>query len=324
MSTAHHPVLYHEVLTLLRPKQGGRYVDGTLGAGGHARGILEASSPDGLLLGLDVDPIAIQIARDELSPFGERAWIVQASYILLAEQIVGLGWKAVDGVLLDLGISSMQVDMAERGFSFQSDAPLDMRFNPDDPVTAADLVNSSSEAELADMLYRYGEERQARRIARAIVQNRPLFTTSELAQVVTQAIGNQYSRNRSQRSHEKLSSGYRKPALHPATLTFQALRIAVNHELEAVESVLPVAISALKPGGRLAVIAFHSLEDRIVKRFFRIESQDCICPPRQPVCTCGHKASLVELTHRPIQPNADEVAQNPRARSAKLRVAEKL
>lgn len=324
MSAAHLPVLYHEVLTLLRPKPGSRYVDGTLGAGGHARGILEASSPDGLLLGLDVDPIAIKIAEDELSPFGERVRIVQATYIRLAELLAELGWDFIDGVLLDLGISSMQVDMAERGFSFQSNAPLDMRFNPDDPITAADLVNNSSEKELADLLYRYGEERQARRIARAIIKARPLYTTGALADIVTRTTSNQSTRHRSQRSSGKSPGGHTKHSMHPATLTFQALRIAVNHELEAVESVLPVAISVLKPGGRIAVIAFHSLEDRIVKQFFRTESQDCICPPRQPVCTCGHKASLVEVTHRPIQPGADEIAQNPRARSARLRVAERL
>lgn len=302
----HHPVLYHHIISALQPKPDGLYVDCTLGAGGHAWGILEASSPNGKLLGLDVDPQALAIARQRLAEFGERALIVQASYVTLTEQLQAAGWQQVDGILLDLGVSSMQLDTAERGFSFLADAPLDMRFDPRNPVSAADLVNALPEKELADLLFRYGEEKRARQVARAIAQARPLQTTRELAEVVA-----------------KVTGGGR-PGMHPATRTFQALRIAVNRELEAIESVLPKAVAALAPGGRLAVISFHSLEDRIVKNYFRQESRDCICPPKQPVCTCGHKASIREINRKPIEASDEEVRENPRSRSAKLRVVEKI
>lgn len=305
-SLPHQPVLYQPIIHALQPKAGGRYLDGTLGAGGHAWGILTHSAPDGLLLGLDVDPQALALARQRLAEFGSRAQIVQASYTSLDRQLAVLGWEAVDGILLDLGVSSMQLDTAQRGFSFQVEAPLDMRFDPTNPVSAAELVNNLPETELADLIYQYGEERQSRRVARAIVNARPLHTTRQLAQVVARA------------TH----SG--RPGMHPATRTFQALRIAVNGELEAVERVLPLAVQALKPGGRLAVIAFHSLEDRIVKHYFRLESRDCICPPKQPICTCGHRASLVELTRQPIQADENEISTNPRARSARLRVVQKI
>jgi 16S rRNA (cytosine1402-N4)-methyltransferase len=281
-----------------------------VGAGGHARGILEASQPDGMLLGLDVDPQAIELARQNLTPFGSRAILIQASYTTLVEQMTAVGWDHVDGILLDLGLSSMQLDTPARGFSFQADAPLDMRFDPNNPVTAAVLVNTLSEEELSDLIYRYGEDRKARQIARAIVRARPLATTRQLSRVIDGAA---------------LSGrAPRQERIDPATRTFQALRIAVNHELEAVEDVLPKAVSALSPGGRLAVISFHSLEDRIVKQFMRRESQDCICPPRQPVCTCGHRATLHMITRHPIRPQESEIRENPRARSARLRVAEKI
>jgi 16S rRNA (cytosine1402-N4)-methyltransferase len=302
----HRPVLYQEIIHALRPRQGGHYVDATLGAGGHAQGILQASQPDGCLLGLDVDPQALAIAGQRLASFGERAILVRASYTTLVVQLQALGWQQVEGVVLDLGVSSMQLDSAERGFSFTYDAPLDMRFDPDYPENAAYLVNNLAEAELAELISRYGEEHRARRVAHAIVQARPITTTNQLAEVVA-----------------RVTSGGR-PGMHPATRTFQALRIAVNRELEALEAVLPQAVSALAPGGRLAVIAFHSLEDRIVKQYLRQESKDCLCPPKQPICTCGHKASLVEVTRTPIRPEAAEVKDNPRSRSARLRVAEKL
>jgi 16S rRNA (cytosine1402-N4)-methyltransferase len=281
-------------------------VDGTSGAGGHAWGILEASGPDGRLLGLDVDPQALALAAGRLAPYGERVKLAHASYTAMDEQLAALGWGQVDGILLDLGVSSMQLDQPERGFSFKEDAPLDMRFDPTTGPTAADLVNSVAEGDLADLLYTYGEERKSRQIARAIVQARPLHTTQELARVVRRAMGP--SRGR----------------IDPSTRTFQALRIAVNHELESVETMLPLAVKRLAPGGRLAVIAFHSLEDRLVKQFFHKESRDCICPPGQPVCTCGHHASLRLITRRPIQAGEAEVQQNPRARSARLRVVEKI
>ena len=301
----HLPVLYHEIILALQPRREGFYVDGTLGAGGHAAGILEASQPDGRLLGMDLDPQAVSIARQRLAPFGSRAVIVQASYTSLREQLDGLGWQEVQGILLDLGVSSMQLDTPERGFSFQTDAPLDMRFDPSNPVTADELVNLWPETDLADVLFRYGEERRAYQVARAIVRSRPIHTTGKLAEIVARA-----------------TRGGR-PGFHPATRTFQALRIAVNRELEALEMVLPQAVAALAPSGRLAVLSFHSLEDRIVKQYFRLESQDCICPPRQPVCTCAHHASLRDLTRHPIQPTETEIAANPRARSAKLRIVEK-
>ncbi|MFZ6027108.1 MAG: 16S rRNA (cytosine(1402)-N(4))-methyltransferase RsmH [Chloroflexota bacterium] len=303
---SHLSVLYHEIIQALQPQSERRYVDGTLGAGGHAWGILDASQPDGKLLGLDLDPQALAMAQERLAPFGERAILRQASYTSLKEQLHSLAWDTVDGILLDLGVSSMQLDTRERGFSFQTDAPLDMRFSPNNPVTAAHLVNTLPENELADILYQYGEERRAYQVARAIVANRPIDTTGQLAAVVARATG----------------SG--RPGMHPATRTFQALRIAVNEELDAIQRVLPQAVEALAPGGRLAVIAFHSLEDRLVKQFLRRESQDCLCPPRQPVCTCGHKASLKEITRHPIAAQAAEIEQNPRARSAKLRVAQRV
>jgi 16S rRNA (cytosine1402-N4)-methyltransferase len=313
----HHPVLYQEIIHALRPERGCFYVDCTLGAGGHAWGILQASAPDGLLLGLDVDPCALDLARQRLLPFGSRAILVRASYTMLSQQLERLGWQTVQGIVLDLGVSSMQLDAPDRGFSFQADAALDMRFDPDNPVSAAELVNTLPESELAMLLFRYGEEPRARQIARAIVKARPLHTTAELAEVIAQVAG------AGQRSLRKGSQHHRR-RLHPATRTFQALRIAVNHELDALEMVLPQAVAALAPGGRLAVIAFHSLEDRIVKQFFRRESRDCVCPPRQPACTCGHHATLTEIARRPIQPQEEEIRQNPRSRSARLRVAEKI
>jgi 16S rRNA (cytosine1402-N4)-methyltransferase len=305
MALSHQPVLYKEIIHALRPKRGGRYVDGTLGAAGHAAGLLEASAPDGQLLGLDVDPQALKLAHRKLAPFGERARLIHASYATLRQHLVALGWDSVDGILLDLGASSMQFDSPERGFSFLMDGPLDMRFDPTNPLTAAQIVNEWPEEELANVIYRYGEEPASRRIARAIVQSRPITGTGNLAAVI-----------------ERVQP--RRGPHHPATQTFQALRIAVNGELDAVEQTLPVAVQALGPGGRLAVISFHSLEDRIVKEFFRLESRDCICPPKQPICTCGHKASIKEINRRPITPTEEEINQNPRARSAKLRVAEKL
>lgn len=302
----HRPVLYQEIIHALSPQRGGHYVDATLGAGGHAWGILEASAPDGLLLGMDVDPQALELARKKLSVFGPRAILLRVSYTAIAEQLAVLKWHAVDGILLDLGVSSLQLDNPQRGFSFQADAPLDMRFDPDSNVRAADLVNNLTERELADLLSRYGEEKRAYRVARAIVHARPLETTGQLAQVVSEAT----------------SAG--RPGMHPATRTFQALRIAVNRELETLQEFLPQAVAALAPGGKLAVISFHSLEDRIVKRYFRNESQDCLCPPRQPVCTCGHIASLRILTKRPLRPEEAEIETNPRSRSAKLRIVEKI
>ena len=301
----HQPVLYHEIIHALQPQNKGHYVDGTVGAGGHARGILEACAPDGCLLGLDLDPQALALARETLAPYGERVRLIQASYDSLEKVLREIGWGAVDGILLDLGLSSMQLDTPERGFSFQHDAPLDMRFDPTSPTTAADLVNSLPGDELADLIYRYGEERASRRIAQAIVKARPLRTTRQLAAVIESVLP-------------------RRGRVHPATRTFQALRIAVNLELERVENVLPQAMAALRSGGRLAIISFHSLEDRIVKEYFRRESKDLVNPPYERIYEVEKKATLKEINRKVIIPGEAEVESNPRARSAKLRIAEKL
>ena len=306
MDAPHRSVLYKEIIHALQPRNGGRYVDGTLGAGGHARGILEACAPDGRLLGLDVDPQALAIARKTLAPYEHRIHLAQASYTSLSEQLADLGWDMVDGIVLDLGASSMQFDMPERGFSFLRDAPLDMRFGPHLEQTAADLVNKLSERELADLLYNYGEERDSRKIARAIVKARPLHTTRELVAAIESV------------------SPRRGDRLHPATRTFQALRIAVNEELASIEAVLPQVMAALRPGGRVAVISFHSLEDRIVKDFFREQSRDRINPPYEQIYEVERKATLKEVNRKPITPSDEEIKENPRARSAKLRIAEKM
>ena len=306
MDTPHRSVLYKEIIHALQPKSGGRYVDGTLGAGGHARGIMEACAPDGQLLGLDVDPQALAIARRILAPYEGRIHLAQASYTTLSHQLAQLGWDAVDGIVLDLGASSMQFDTPERGFSFMQDAPLDMRFGPHASQTAADIVNGYSERELADLIYEYGEERDSRKIARAIVKARPLHTTRELVAVIESV------------------SPRRGDRVHPATRTFQALRIAVNEELASIEEVLPQAVANLNVGGRLAVISFHSLEDRIVKDFFREQSRDLINPPYEQIYEQERSAVLKEVNRKPIVPSDDEIQNNPRARSAKLRIVEKL
>ena len=301
----HIPVLFQAVLDGLQVRPGGRYIDATVGGGGHAAGILAASSSDGRLLGLDRDLAAVEVARARLVCHAGEAVLVHSSFTRLAEIASARHFVPADGVLFDLGLSSLQLADSSRGFAFMVDGPLDMRFDPTGGgPTAAALVNRLSPRELAVLLYRYGEERQARRIAGAIVAARPLHTTKELAAVVERAVG-------------------RRGRIHPATRTFQALRIAVNEELIALEAVLPQAVEVLASGGRLAVISFHSLEDRLVKRFLRRESQDCICPPEVPVCTCDHRATLRLVTRKPIRPTAAEIAANPRARSARLRVAER-
>ena len=302
----HIPVLYKEIIHALQPQSGGRYVDGTLGAGGHARGILEACTPDGQLLGLDVDPHAHTLARETLAPYEQRTHLVQASYITLTQQLTALKWDSVDGIVLDLGASSMQFDNAERGFSFMQDGPLDMRFGVNAFQRAEDIINNYDERDLADLIFRYGEDRDARRIAKAIVMSRPLRTTRELVAVIEKA------------------SPRRGDRTHPATQTFQALRIAVNEELSSVESVLPQAVAALRSGGRCAVISFHSLEDRIVKDYFREQSKDIVNPPYERIYEVERKAVVEIINKKPIVASDEEVKDNPRARSAKLRVIEKL
>ena len=303
----HIPVLLREVLEGLGVFPGGRYIDATVGAGGHTAAILEYTAPDGRALGLDRDPKASAVAAVRLEPFGSRACVVHASYDHLEAVAREKGFIPADGVLFDLGFSSLQVEDAERGFAFRLEGPLDMRFDPlDGGPTAADLLNCLSEEELSALLWRYGEEPQSRRIARAVVEARPFYTTRQLAEVVTRALGRT-------RGH-----------IHPATRTFQALRIAVNRELELLEVALPQAVSVLRTGGRLAVITFHSLEDRIVKQFFKEQAQRCTCPPEAPICTCGHQPVLRLVTRKSVTASDEEIAANPRSRSARLRVAEKI
>src|SRR6266498_2854222 len=282
----HVPVLLSEVLDGLAPRSGGHYLDGTLGGGGHAAAVLEASAPNGRLLGIDADPAALAAAGTRLAAFGERATLAHGNFRDIGRLAHEHGFEQIDGLLLDLGVSSHQIDTPERGFSFAVDAPLDMRLDPTGGETAADLVNGTPEGELADLIYRYGEERGSRRIA----------TTGELADLVARALGG------------------RRGKIHPATRTFQALRIAVNRELESLEMALPQAVELLAPGGRIAVISFHSLEDRIVKLFFRAES--------------GYggvgQARLQIVTKKPIEATEQEARTNPRSRSAKLRIAERV
>jgi len=275
---------------------------------GHARQILERITPGGRLLGIDRDPAAVEAGRQSLAGFGPAATVVQGRFGELGEVAASAGFPSADLILFDFGISSAQLDAPERGFSFRSDGPLDMRMDPGGDVTAARIVNQYDEAEIERILRTYGEERWARRVAKFIVARRPLRTTRDLASAVEAAIPRQaWPRD-----------------IHVATRTFQGLRIAVNDELGEIEAGLKAALEILNPGGRMATISFHSLEDRLVKSFFIVESKDCICPPQQPVCTCGHRASLRIVTRRPVRPSAEEVDSNPRARSARLRVAQKL
>jgi 16S rRNA (cytosine1402-N4)-methyltransferase len=305
-ASPHTPVLFQEVLSALEPQSGSRIIDGTVGAGGHAHGILEASSPDGTLLGLDRDPQALAIAQERLTDFGIRAILRQGSFAEIVNHAAGIGWHSVEGILFDLGLSSMQLADPLRGFSFREDGPLDMRFDPAQDFRAADLVNEFQLEELARVIHQYGEEPKAYKIAKAIVSARPLTSTRQLADLVSKV------------------AGRRKRHIHPATRTFQALRIAVNDELETLRVGLEQSISLLETGGRMAVISFHSLEDRIVKQTFRWASKECVCPPDQPICTCGKKREVKILTRRPIRPTEQEVERNLRSRSARLRVVEKL
>jgi 16S rRNA (cytosine1402-N4)-methyltransferase len=303
----HLPVLLSEAIAGLAPLPNTNCIDGTLGGGGHAAALLTAIAPDGRLLGLDADPEALLRAKVRLARFGERAVSVQANFRDIAAVATLHGFTRVRTVLLDLGISWYQVARAERGFSFQASGPLDMRMDPRSSLTADEIVNRWTIDELANVLYRYGEEPHSRRVAKAIAAARPIGTTVELAAVVSRAMP--------RRGHQRV---------HPATRVFQALRIAVNDELGTLEAVLPQLPGLLEPGGRFAVITFHSLEDRIVKQFIQREARDCICPPDFPVCRCEHKASLRAITGRPVSPSEAEISANPRSRSAKLRIAERL
>jgi 16S rRNA (cytosine1402-N4)-methyltransferase len=325
---AHTPVLLAETIAGLQVRPGARYIDGTLGGGGHTAALLQAGA--GQVLGIDRDAEALAAARDKLAAEAGRATLVQGNFRDIGAVARQHGFDRVLGILLDVGVSSYQLDAAERGFSFGAPAPLDMRMDQGAGTTAAELVNELPEDELADLIFRWGEERASRRIARKIVERRktaPIQSTEELAELVKRAVGGKHTR------------------IHPATRTFQALRIAVNDELEALEAVLPDAVELLEPGGRLAVITFHSLEDRIVKQFMQRESALCLLPPRTFAEACPHLREsgagprqciylaardcdyaprLHTITPKPVTPSADEIAGNARSRSAKLRVAERL
>ncbi|HAL25135.1 MAG TPA: 16S rRNA (cytosine(1402)-N(4))-methyltransferase [Chloroflexi bacterium] len=305
----HEPVLLAEVLAQLAPRDGGRFLDGTVGGGGHARALLDATAPDGRLLGLDVDPAALAIARRELAGFGDRAVLVNANFAVLDDVAREHDFVSLDGVLLDLGLSSIQLADESRGFSFRAAGPLDMRADPQLARTAGDLVNTWDERDLRRIFSELGEEPEAARVAGAIVRRRArgaFISADELGRFVA-------------------GVKTRRPVkIDPATRVFQALRMAVNDELGNLSRGLEAAMRVLRPGGRLAVISFHSLEDRVTKQFMARESRDCICPPHLPTCVCGHRAGLRVVSRRPLMAAAGETMRNPRARSARLRVAEKL
>jgi 16S rRNA (cytosine1402-N4)-methyltransferase len=307
----HEPVLVDEIVRLLVPalEHGGVVVDATLGRGGHAAALLEATPPATVLVGIDRDPDAVEVGKSNLAAFEARIRLVRDDFAHLASVLERLGIEAVRGVLLDLGVSSPQLDEAARGFSFRNDGPLDMRMDPTARLTAEQVVNGYDEDELARIIRSYGEERFAGRIARAISRARPLRSTGRLSEVIADAIP---------------APARRRAGGHPARRTFQAIRIEVNGELDALRSALPQAVDYMEPGGRIAAVSYHSLEDRIVKQFFADEARGCVCPPDFPVCTCGAEARVRVLTKRPVRPSADEQANNPRSSAAKLRVAERI
>ncbi|MGI6527863.1 MAG: 16S rRNA (cytosine(1402)-N(4))-methyltransferase RsmH [Caldicoprobacterales bacterium] len=307
MKFHHIPVLLKETLDYLKPKPGGIYVDGTMGGGGHSEEILKRIHPTGRLIGIDRDPAAIQAASRRLEAWSDCFTAVHGNYVDIRDILTQLSIDAVDGVLLDLGVSSHQLDTPERGFSYHDDVRLDMRMDTTQEFSAYELINQSSLEELSQMIWEYGEERWAKRIAAFIVENRPLETTAQLVEVIKKAV----------------PAAARRGGPHPARRTFQALRIAVNQELSLLEQAVRNAAEALKPGGRLCVITFHSLEDRIVKNTFRSLNNPCTCPPGAPVCICGRTPVVDLITRKPLVPGQEELTANVRARSAKLRVCEK-
>jgi 16S rRNA (cytosine1402-N4)-methyltransferase len=303
--------MLREIVDSLNLKPGGIYVDGTVGGGGHAQAILAVTAPDGVVIGIDRDDDALAESARALAPFGRRAILRKGNYADMKDILAGQGFDRVDGIVLDLGVSSHQLEAAGRGFSFTKPAPLDMRMDQGAPRTARELVNTADPRELKRILREFGEELQAGRIARAIVERRkasPIETTDELAGIVASA----------------MPAHMRHGRIHPATRSFQALRIAVNDELESLHRGIASGIDRLKEGGRFSVISFHSLEDRMVKDLFRDASRGCTCPPDLPVCACGVKPVLRVITRKPVRPGEEEVGRNPRARSAKLRTAERI
>jgi len=311
MDFHHIPIMLTEILDHMGLRPGGSYVDCTLGGGGHSYEMVRRIQPGGRLIGIDQDPEALAAAGKKLAEYASGVTLVHSNFYRLKEVLAELGIPAVDGILFDIGVSSHQLDEAGRGFSYMQDAPLDMRMNQQDKTTAADLVNNLPEQELSRIIREYGEERWAKRIAEFIGRERekkPVTTTGELVEVIKKAI----------------PAGARREGPHPAKRTFQALRIAVNDELNRFAGALKDAVDLLKPGGRVCVITFHSLEDRIAKETFRELAGRCICPPELPVCKCENKPRVVIVTNKPIIPKAAEIEANPRARSAKLRVARKV
>jgi len=305
-SPTHIPVLLNEAMEALQAQPGGRFIDCTIGSGGHAAAILKSILPQGKLLGIDADPEAIRANKARFNNYSETVNLVNDNFANLKTICSKYKFYPVDGILFDLGISSRQLDTARRGFSFRREAPLDMRFGSEQRLTAADIINTFPEQELAHIIKEYGEERHSRRIAQHIVQNRSITSTVQLAQVVKQSLG---------RKHTKI---------HPATKTFMALRIAVNKELDNLKTALKQTIDLLRFQGRLVVISYHSLEDRIVKEFMRHEASSCICPPETIVCRCGHAPTLKLISRKVIRPTSLEIESNPRSRSAKMRIAERL
>jgi len=302
----HVPVLVDEAVAGLQARPGGYFVDCTVGLGGHAAAILERILPSGRVLGIDADPEAIEVSRERLSKYGEAVTLVNDNFVNLEGICERYQFHPVDGILFDLGVSSLQLDTAERGFSFHLDAHLNMRFDAGEGLTASQIVNTFSEHDLARLIWEYGEERHSRRIARHIVQNRPVATTTELARLIEQVLSSKRAR------------------IHPATRTFMALRIAANNELENLKQALEQTIQLLRPRGRLAVISYHSLEDRITKQFMRRAASSCVCPPGTIMCRCGHVPTLKLISRKVIRPASLEIESNPRSRSAKLRIAERL
>jgi len=307
MEVRHKPVMVSEVLAALAVRAGGRYIDCTVGEAGHALAVLESVEPAPQILGIDLDGEALETARRRLERHGDGVVLVRGSYAELGRTAANHGFEMADGVLFDLGVSSLQLDSAARGFGFSRAAKLDMRFDATQHLTADRIVNHRSQEELADIIYRLGEEPAARRIARAIVAARPIGSTTGLAETIARA-----------------ARGGRRKAIHPATRTFQALRIAVNGELDNIKAGLMQGIQVLKPGGRLVVLSYHSLEDRLVKGLLREESSACKCPPGAPECICGHVPSISLVRRKVVKPSDKETYENPRSRSARLRVAERL
>jgi 16S rRNA (cytosine1402-N4)-methyltransferase len=307
----HRPVLLHPLIESLQPRPGQVAVDGTLGAGGVTAALLERLLPGGRVIGVDRDGSAVAAARRRFAAYGDAVTLIKGDFAELDTIVESLGIKAVDIAVLDLGVSSLQLDDPERGFSFRLDGPLDMRMDRESGVTAADLVNTLPVDDLGQVIRDYGDERFARAIANAIGRARtqePITRTEDLRGIVEATVPRRFWPKR----------------IHPATRTFQALRIAVNHELESLERGLQASIHTLRPGGRLGVISFHSLEDTLVKNTLHVAAQHCVCPPQQPHCTCAHRATLLLLNRKAIRPDVAELAANPRSRSARLRVAEKL